>query len=234
MHDTNSSVPASLARRTPRLAALPLALTAAGALLFATGADARITRIEITAERVADLRRLLVARRRPVREDRRQGATARSNPHDPKNAVIVDIGLAPRNARGNVEYSFDFYILKPIDLQQGRAQGDVRAAEPRRQDLERVRPRRRRRQRPRLDHRSRGAGELVPHAARLHDRVERLGQVAPAPSNANFNTTITLPIAKNPDGSSITGPSYEYIVTGGASFDAELSGGDARQDARPS
>jgi hypothetical protein len=30
--------------------------------------------------------------------------------------------------------------------------------------------------------------------------------------------TITLPIAKNPDGSTITGPSYEYIVTGGASF----------------
>ena len=36
-----------------------------------------------------------------------------------KNAVIVDIELAPRNARGNVEYSFDFYILKPIDLTKG-------------------------------------------------------------------------------------------------------------------
>jgi len=36
-------------------------------------------------------------------------------------------------------------------------------------------------------------------------------------SSANFNTTITLPVAKNPDGSSITGPSYEYIVTSGAS-----------------
>ena len=41
------------------------------------------------------------------------------DPHDPKNAVIVDIALAPRNARGNVEYSFDFYILKPIDLKKG-------------------------------------------------------------------------------------------------------------------
>ena len=41
------------------------------------------------------------------------------DPHDPKNAVIVDIELAPRNARGNVEYSFDFYILKPIDLTKG-------------------------------------------------------------------------------------------------------------------
>src|SRR4029078_11081280 len=41
------------------------------------------------------------------------------NPTDPKNAVIVDIGLAPRNRRGNVEHSFDFYILKPIDLSKG-------------------------------------------------------------------------------------------------------------------
>ena len=41
------------------------------------------------------------------------------NPLDPKNAVIADIKLAPRNARGNVEYAFDFYILKPIDLKKG-------------------------------------------------------------------------------------------------------------------
>jgi hypothetical protein len=34
-------------------------------------------------------------------------------------------------------------------------------------------------------------------------------------STANFNATITLPIAKNPDGTSITGPAYEYIVTSG-------------------
>jgi len=33
--------------------------------------------------------------------------------------LIADIGLAPRNADGNVEYSFDFYILKPIDLTRG-------------------------------------------------------------------------------------------------------------------
>src|SRR5712691_11353693 len=35
------------------------------------------------------------------------------DPLDPKNTVIVDIELAPRNSSGNVEYSFDFYILKP-------------------------------------------------------------------------------------------------------------------------
>src|SRR5206468_10222378 len=32
-------------------------------------------------------------------------------------------------------------------------------------------------------------------------------------------TTITLPVAKNADGTAITGPSYEYIVSGAASYD---------------
>src|ERR1700730_2381610 len=41
------------------------------------------------------------------------------DPQDPKNAVIVDLQLAPRNAKGLVEYSFDFYILKPMDLAKG-------------------------------------------------------------------------------------------------------------------
>src|SRR5206468_6250486 len=41
------------------------------------------------------------------------------DPFDTKNAVIVDLQLAPRNAGGKVEYSFDFYILKPIDLTKG-------------------------------------------------------------------------------------------------------------------
>ena len=41
------------------------------------------------------------------------------DPKDAKNKVIVDLQLAPRNAAGKVEYSFDFYILKPIDLSKG-------------------------------------------------------------------------------------------------------------------
>src|SRR5258708_36013127 len=41
------------------------------------------------------------------------------DPNDSKNAVIVDLQLAPRNATGKVDYSFDFYILKPIDLAKG-------------------------------------------------------------------------------------------------------------------
>ena len=41
------------------------------------------------------------------------------DPKSPLNAVIVDLDKAPRNARGNVEYSADFYVLKPVDLAKG-------------------------------------------------------------------------------------------------------------------
>ncbi len=41
------------------------------------------------------------------------------DPAAPLNAVIVDLDKAPRNARGQVEYSADFYILRPADLAKG-------------------------------------------------------------------------------------------------------------------
>jgi len=38
------------------------------------------------------------------------------DPADPKNALITDIKLATRNARGKVEYVGTFSLMKPIDL----------------------------------------------------------------------------------------------------------------------
>ena len=38
------------------------------------------------------------------------------DPAHPLNAIIQDIALVPRNARGMVEYSTDIHILKPVDL----------------------------------------------------------------------------------------------------------------------
>jgi Alpha/beta hydrolase domain len=37
----------------------------------------------------------------------------------PANGIVVDLPLAPRNARGQVEYSADFYMLKPVDPKKG-------------------------------------------------------------------------------------------------------------------
>lgn len=38
------------------------------------------------------------------------------DPKDPLNAVIVNLDKAPRNARGLVEFSAPFFILKPVDM----------------------------------------------------------------------------------------------------------------------
>src|SRR6516162_6401289 len=128
------------------------------------------------------------------------------DPKDPKNAVIVDVQLAPRNARGNVEYAFDFYILKPIDPSKGNHR---MLYEP---------PNRGRKTIAALN---RGVGGNDPgsvtDASLLANSflmpqgysISFSGWDFSAETNGNdLSTTITLPIAKNPDGSSITGPSY--------------------------
>jgi hypothetical protein len=41
------------------------------------------------------------------------------DPADARNALITDIQLAPRNASGKVEYNVDVHIIKPIDMSKG-------------------------------------------------------------------------------------------------------------------
>src|SRR4029450_10321798 len=41
------------------------------------------------------------------------------DPQDPRNAVITDLALAPRNPKGRVEYATDVYILRPVDSARG-------------------------------------------------------------------------------------------------------------------
>jgi len=38
------------------------------------------------------------------------------SPNDPHNQIITDLALAPRNARGMVEYNMTFSLVKPIDM----------------------------------------------------------------------------------------------------------------------
>ncbi len=86
-------------------------------LLLAHGAEARVTKIEI-------------ARREPFAGGQSFGAagpyeklvgrfTGELDPAAPLNTGIVDLDKAPRNAKGLVEYSSDFYILKPLNLAAG-------------------------------------------------------------------------------------------------------------------
>ena len=126
------------------------------------------------------------------------------DPDDPRNAMITDLALAPRNARGRVEYSMDVFILKPIDL----AKGNHKLF---------------------LDFNNRGEMRV----AALNDTAASNNPTKAAQAGTGFimnlgytivgngwdfgasgdddGMTIQLPIARNRDGSSITGPSYEYI-----------------------
>ncbi len=55
------------------------------------------------------------------------------DPADPRNAVIQDLQLAPRNSRGMVEYSADFVLLKPKDM--SKAGGVLRYDAPNRGNI---------------------------------------------------------------------------------------------------
>src|SRR5262245_42449516 len=41
------------------------------------------------------------------------------NPDSKHNNVIVNLKKSPKNERGRVEYSMDFFILKPLDMKRG-------------------------------------------------------------------------------------------------------------------
>src|SRR6266576_3641577 len=87
------------------------------AVLIAPAAEARITRIEMSTPQLAfgGFSWPGVGQYEKITGI----AHGEVNPHDRQNRDIVDIEFAPLNARGNVEYSFNFYILKPIDLKKG-------------------------------------------------------------------------------------------------------------------
>ena len=90
----------------------------AAILLFANViAEARVTRIEITRhEPFADNQQFGTAGSYEKLVGRFYGEL---DPAATLNNGIVDLEKAPRNARGLVEYSSDFYILKPVDLSKG-------------------------------------------------------------------------------------------------------------------
>ena len=110
-----------------------LALSAAALLLNAPAAEARVTKIQIT-EKQSPTFGGYVFKDVGAYEKIVGKAYGELDPKDPKNAVIVDIQLAPKNARGNVEYAVRFLHPEADRFEQGRPQGDVRAAQSRRQD----------------------------------------------------------------------------------------------------
>ncbi len=75
-------------------------------LLGTAAAHANIVKLEITRVEPAG----------PTHERITGKAYGELDPADPKNAVITDIELAPRNARGKVEYVTTFTLVRPTDM----------------------------------------------------------------------------------------------------------------------
>jgi hypothetical protein len=183
-------------------------LLAASSASIPSPAEAHITRIVIEPARSES----------PTFEGRRFGPDGKVGPYeklrgkafgevdpdDPRNAPITDLKLAPRNARGKVEYSMDIFILKPIDLTRGNHKlfldfnnrGGMRVAAlndaPLSNDPTKAA--------------QAGTGFIMNLGYTIVGNGWDFGA-----STADDGMTIQVPIARNPDGSSITGPSYEYI-----------------------
>jgi hypothetical protein len=182
---------------------LHAALAFAALLVFTESLEAHIFKIEITSKESPAFEGRTFGEVGAY-EKLRGKAYGEIDPADPRNALIADIQLAPRNGNGKVVYSMDIFILKPIDL--GRGNGRLL-----------------------IDINNRGTMRWD----RLNDGGDVNNPVTAADAGTGFlmnrgysivasgwdvdvlpggyKLTITAPVAKNADGSSITGPSYEYI-----------------------
>jgi hypothetical protein len=143
-------------------------------------------------------------------------AAGEISPSNPQNELITDIALAPRNANGNVAYQHNFYILKPVDLSHGNHK---MMYEP---------PNRGSKTYQTLNNTPTGTNDpaALTDPAVLGDSFlwtrgyttvwsgweNNLGPLT------GLTATASLPVAHGPGNATLTGPGYEYIVTGAATF----------------
>jgi hypothetical protein len=159
----------------------------AAALIIAASAQARITRIVIE-HRETPAYKGQSFKDAGVYERIKGHAYGELDPKDPLNAIITDLQLAPRNARGMVEYSATFSMAKPLDL--AKASGALIYLVPNRGGIS-------------LETTG-NAGALIRDFLNRGHVVLASGWQGDIPPKDGIET-ITVPVAKNPDGSSITG-----------------------------
>src|SRR5436190_4304572 len=113
------------------------------------------------------------------------------DPNDPHNTIINDIQLAPRNKNGKVEYISSFFLVKPIDMSK--------SSHLMWQDVP-----------------NRGGRITIPASQRNDGDIglssgwqgDNSGRTAPA----DDNEWVTVPIARNADGSPVAGLVMGRIV----------------------
>jgi hypothetical protein len=112
------------------------------------------------------------------------------DPQDAHNTIITDIQFAPRNARGMVEYVATFTLVKPLDL--AKANGVLLYAVPNRSNRISI---------PAFSVQGESGDEFFLKRGYI---ILHSGWQGDIPPRAGAET-IQVPIAKHPDGSSITG-----------------------------
>jgi Alpha/beta hydrolase domain len=194
-----------------RASILVAALAASSILVsFARPAEARITRIEIASVQS------------PSFEGMSFGATGQYeklvgrvygeiDPDDPLSAIITDIKLAPTNTRGMVEYSGNIMIIRPVDPQKGNhkllfeinnrghilALASLNDAAQNSNDPAKAA--------------DAGDGFLMRQGYTLAwAGWDAISGITPGVGGGPF--VLDVPVAKNPDGSEITGLSLEEFV----------------------
>lgn len=164
--------------------ALPRLLACAllAAGLAASAVDARVTKLTVTTK-VSPAYNGQSFEAAGQYETYAGTVTGEVDPNDRRNAIIQDIQLAPRNSRGMVEYTATFFLTKPIDM--SKSSRILLHQVPNRGG--------------RIDIGGRAAGDVGLSSGWQGDltgtQVER----------------VTVPIATNPDGSSVTGP-YTFTI----------------------
>jgi Alpha/beta hydrolase domain len=156
-------------------------------------------------------------------------ATGEVSPSNPQNALITDIALAPRNANGNVVYQHNFYILKPLDLSHGNHK---MMYEP---------PNRGSKTYQTLNNTPTGTNDpaALTDPAVLGDSFLWTRGYATVWSGWENNlgpltgltATASLPVALGPGNATITGPAYEYIVTGATTYTLAYPAASGKQGA---
>ncbi len=133
------------------------------------------------------------------------------DPKDPKNAIVQDLALAPVNARrhGRV-FGRLLSSLKPKDM--SKASGVLRYDAPNRGNIR--------------DHRSTPPRARAMRSTRsAATRAAVLGWQGDVPKSSPARLTVTVPVAKNADGTSITGTYRTELVPGAAAPAMTLPGG---------
>jgi alpha/beta hydrolase family protein len=183
-----------------------ICVVAVNALAFVPSAQADITRIVITRVESPTFEGVAFGSTGPY-EKIVGRAFGEVDPNDPRNRAIVDLAFAPRNARGNVEYATDLYLLAPVDRARGNHRiffeinnrgnnlsfGVMNDATPGGNDPTTAA--------------DAGNGFLM----RQGYTIVLSGWDISVPAGSG-RLTMTVPIARNRDGSSITGPSLEEFV----------------------